>query len=343
MRISSLLLSTTLLVASLAIQSAEARQGASVPRKVIIDADPGIDDAMAILLALRSPDLEVLGITTVFGNAEIEVATGNALRLVELAGKEIPVARGAARPWVVPLRPPPDFVHGADGLGNIDAPAPTRTAIEGTAAAFIVETIHEYPGEVTLLALGRLTNLALALAMEPRLPELVKEIVLMGGAVAVPGNVSPVAEANISGDPHAADIVFTTPWRVTMVGLDATTRVRLEDEVLLRMAKRDENLGGFLYRISRFYRRFYDSIGITGGFYVHDPSAVAYVIDPSLFVTEKGPVRVATEGIAIGQTIAAFGPRTEEWEAWRGRPEVNVCREVDAEGLLRLFETTVTP
>ncbi|HXV59324.1 MAG TPA: nucleoside hydrolase [Vicinamibacteria bacterium] len=222
-------------------------------------------------------------------------------------------------------------------------PCQPEKAIETNAASFIVETARKHPGEVTLLALGRLTNLALALAVEPRLPELVKEVVLMGGAVSVSGNVSPVAEANVSGDPHAADIVFTAPWRVTMVGLDVTTRVRLTDDVLSRMAKKDPRLGGFIYRITRFYRRFYESIAVTGGFYVHDPSAVAYFVDPSLFVTEKARVRVATDGIAIGQTIAAIGPRAEEWAPWRGQPEVNVCREVDAERLVRLFETTLTP
>ena len=127
-----------------------------------------------------------------------------------------------------------------------------------------------------------------------------------------------------------------------MVGLDVTTQVRLQDDVLLRMSERDERLGGFIYRISRFYRQFYDSIGVSGGFYVHDPSAVAYVIDPGLFVTEKARVRVATDGVAAGQTVAAFA-RYDEWAAGKDRPEVNVCREVDADRLLRLFETTVTP
>ena len=128
-----------------------------------------------------------------------------------------------------------------------------------------------------------------------------------------------------------------------MVGLDVTTRVRLTDDRLLRMAGKDPRVGGFLYRISRFYKQFHESTGVTGGFYVHDPSAVAYAIDPSLFSTEQARVRVVTEGIAIGQTIAASGPRADRWDPTRGRPEATVCRGVDGEGLLRLFEATVTP
>jgi inosine-uridine nucleoside N-ribohydrolase len=343
MGLKSLAFCLILLVTFGATSPMEADERATRSRRVILDTDPGIDDAMAILFALRSSALEVLGITTVFGNADIEVGTANALRLVELAGRDVPVARGAEHPWVVPKVPPPDFVHGADGLGNISAPPPAGKAIEMSAAEFIVATARRYPGEVTLIAVGRLTNLALALALEPRLPTLVKEVVVMGGSASARGNVTPVAEANVWGDPHAADIVFTAPWGVTMVGLDVTTRVLMQDELLLRMAGKDERVGGFLYRISRFYRRFHESTGVAGGFYVHDPSAVAYAIDPSLFSTEKARVRVVTEGIALGQTIAVAGPVPERWEAWHGRPEVTVCREVDAQRLLRLFETTITP
>jgi inosine-uridine nucleoside N-ribohydrolase len=310
---------------------------------VIIDTDPGIDDAMAILFALRSPALDVLGITTVFGNADIEVGTANALRLVELARRDVPVARGAAHPLVLPKAPAPDFVHGTDGLGNIGAPPPARRAIEASAAEFIVSTARRHPGEVTLLAVGRLTNLALALALEPRLPSLVREVVLMGGSASAGGNVTPVAEANIWGDPHAADIVFGAPWKVTMVGLDVTTRVKLGDDRLERMAARDPEVGGFLYRITRFYKQFHESQGVTGGFYVHDPSAIAYFIDPGLFSTDTARVRVVTEGMAIGQTIAVSGTRTEGWDATKGRPEVTVCRAVDGDRLLRLLETTLTP
>jgi inosine-uridine nucleoside N-ribohydrolase len=332
------------LAALAAAPAAAAGVSETGPRQVILDTDPGIDDAMAILLALRSPALQVLGITTVFGNADIDVATANALRLVELVGRrEVPVARGAGVPLLVPKAAAPDFVHGADGLGNIGAPPPTGHVIETSAAELIVATARRHPGEVTLVPVGRLTNLALALALEPRLPALVKEVILMGGSASAGGNVTPVAEANIWGDPHAADAVFAAPWKVTMVGLDVTQRVLLDDARLERMAARDPRVGGFVYRISRFYKRFHEQTGVTGGFYVHDPSAVAYAIDPSLFTTEKARVRVVTEGAAIGQTIAVSGARGEEWAATRGRPEASVCRGVEADRLLRLFETTVAP
>ena len=244
----------------------------------------------------------------------------NALRLVELSGRDVPVARGAAHPLILPAASPPDFVHGTDGLGNIAAPPPTRRPIEGSAAEFIVATARRHPGEVTILAVGRLTNLALALALEPRLPALVREVVLMGGSASAGGNVTPVAEANIWGDPHAADIVFGASWKVTMVGLDVTHRVRLGDDRLERMAARDPKIGGFVYRISRFYKQFHDSMGVTGGFYVHDPSAVAYLIDPGIFSTDTARVRVVTEGIAIGQTIADSRTRGDGGRRRRAGP-----------------------
>jgi inosine-uridine nucleoside N-ribohydrolase len=335
---------TAILLALLGGLSRAAAEDASPrPRKVILDTDPGVDDAMAIVFALRSPALQVLGITTVYGNADIELTTANALRVVELVGRDVPVARGAAHPLVRSKAPSPDFVHGKDGLGDVDAPPPTAKPIDTGAAELIVTTARRHPGEVTLVAVGPLTNLALALALEPGLPALVKEVILMGGSASAGGNVTPVAEANIWGDPQAADIVFAAPWSVTMVGLDVTTRVRLGDDRLLRMAQRDARVGDFLYRASRFYKQFHESTGVTGGIYVHDPSAVAYAIDRGLFSTERARVRVVAEGIAMGQTIAVSGARGEEWEATRGRPEATVCRGVDGEALLRLFEKTITP
>lgn len=315
----------------------------TTPKKIMIDADPGVDDSMAILFALRSPALEVLGITTVFGNVTLDNATKNALTLVDLAGVSVPVARGAGHPLVKDRRDPPTFVHGKDGLGEVGRQNPAGSVIEMTGAQFIVDMARRYPGEITLLPIGPLTNIALALAIEPKLPELIKEVVLMGGAARVEGNVTPVAEANIFGDPHAADIVFKTPWQVTMVGLDVTTEVRMPDPLLRRVAEANPKLGEFIFSITRFYKNFYRSRGVVGGFYVHDPSAVAYVIDPDLFKTEAARVRVAAEGLALGQTITTFrSPPPEFWAPWYQAPEVRVCTGVKAEELLSLYEATLS-
>ncbi len=208
---------------------------AAEPRKLIIDCDPGIDDAIAIVSALQYPGFEILGITTTFGNAPIEQATKNALRVVELSGKNIPVYQGADKPLSVPLRAPPDFVHGKDGLGNTRQPEPSAKPQDKSAAQFLSDATRAHPGQITILAVGRLSNLAEAIKLDSHFVRNVREVVLMGGALYVPGNVSPGAEANVGGDPHAADLVFTAPWKLTMIGLDVTTKVRLNEETLSRV------------------------------------------------------------------------------------------------------------
>jgi purine nucleosidase len=312
---------------------------AAEPRKLIIDCDPGIDDAMAIILALQYPGFEVLGITTTFGNATIDQATKNALRIVELSGRPIPVYQGAARPLLVPLDAPPDFVHGQDGLGNTGQPEPTAKPQEIPAAQFLVEMTRANPGEITIVSVGRLTNLAEALQLDPDFVRNVREVVLMGGTLYVPGNVSPVAEANVAGDPHASDRVFTAPWKVTMIGLDVTTRVRLNDEILSRVKMRNKRYGGFIYSISRFYAEFHRKGNVTGGFYVHDPSAFVYLIEPEIFEMKRGPVRVVCEGIAIGQTIMAAYDYQFEFPPWKDQPLVTAAVAVDAERFAKTIES----
>jgi uridine nucleosidase len=180
-----------------------------MPRKVIIDTDPGVDDTMAIYFALKSPELELIGLTTIFGNVTTELATTNALRLMEIAGRtDIPVAKGSDDPIAVPYSGAVPFVHGDDGQGNVHLPPPTTQAVDQSAAQFIVEQIMSQPGEVTLIPVGPLTNIALALRLEPRIAQNVKEVVVMGGNALGPGNASPAAEANIRNDPEAADVVF---------------------------------------------------------------------------------------------------------------------------------------
>ena len=312
-------------------------------RKLIIDCDPGVDDAMAMMLAMQYPGFEIVGITTVFGNAHLDQATKNALTIVELSGKAIPVYRGAAKPLRIPLAPPPDFVHGKDGLGNTNQPAPKNSARAKRAAEFIVDTAKAYPGQITILAVGRLTNLAEALKVDPTLTRNIKEVVLMGGALNVPGNVSPVAEANIAGDPDAADIVLTAPWKVTMIALDTTTKVKLNDDILLRIKNANSRYGPFMFSISRFYLDFHKNVNhVEGGFFVHDPSAVMYLIDSSLFKVRQGPVRVAREGIAIGETIMPAYDYQLNLPPWRDKPLVTTATDVDVQRFLATFESVMS-
>ena len=177
--------------------------------RTIIDTDPGVDDSMAILLAFRSPELHVEGLTTVFGNTGTDITTANALRLVELAGKpETPVARGAEKPLLRPYIGEGWRVHGRNGLGGVDMPPAQGKPDPRRAAQFIVDMVMANPGEITLVPLAPLSNIALAVMLEPDIVKNVKQVVLMGGAATVPGNASPAAEANIRNDPEAASIVF---------------------------------------------------------------------------------------------------------------------------------------
>ncbi len=290
-------------------------------RKVVIDCDPGIDDATALILAMNYPGFEILGITTGFGNAYLDQTTRNALTVVELSKKNIPVYKGAEKPLRRLLRTPPDFVHGKDGLGNTNQPVPGITIQSKPAAQFMVDIAKAYPGEVTILAVGRLTNLAEAIKIDSNVVKNIKEVVLMGGSLHVPGNVNPVAEANVEGDPDAADIVFTASWKVTMIGLDVTTKVRLNDDILLRIKEKNKQYGPFIFATTRFYLNFHKvSDHLEDGFYVHDASAVMYLIDSTIFKLAKGPVRVVTDGIAIGQTIMPAYDYQLQLLPWKDKP-----------------------
>lgn len=287
-------------------------------QQIIIDTDPGIDDAMAIFYALAAPEIEVLGFTTVFGNVDSDLATLNALRLLEIAGRsDIPVARGALRPLAMPYRGPVDFVHGTDGQGNVNLPAPETSAVDRRATEFIIETLSARPGEVTIVTLGPLTNLALLLLEYPEIAGMVRGVVGMGGNLHVPGNASPAAEANILNDPEAADLVLGAPWPVTLCGLDVTHRITMTPADLDRIMRVDGAMGNHLARIVPFYRAFYEANGGSNGIYVHDSTTISYLLHPDKFTTERTPVRVDTgNGIGRGKTW----PSRETV-----RPAVTVC------------------
>lgn len=311
-----------------------------MPHKIIIDTDPGIDDAMAILFALLSPELDVVGLTTIFGNVHTELATRNALRLLEFAGRpEIPVAHGADRPLNMPLLGVADFVHGANGLGEVALPEPAAQPDSRSAAQFIIDTVMARPGEITLVPVGPLTNIALALALEPRIAQNVREVVVMGGAATVNGNVTPGAEANIWNDPHAADRVMTAGWPLTMVGLDVTEKTTMT--VTYFTGLRASRTGAFLADISKFYLDFHFPSLKEYACHTHDPSAIAYLVDPSLFTVSSGPMRVVPEGMARGQTM---WDRRQDWYGetpWSGQPPVQVALDVDSARLLALYRERI--
>ncbi|HZQ08525.1 MAG TPA: nucleoside hydrolase [Anaerolineae bacterium] len=310
-----------------------------MPESILIDTDPGIDDSMAILFALKSPELEVLALTTIFGNHYVDITTRNALRLLELAGREdIPVARGASAPLIREYGEPPTFVHGEDGLGDAGlAGEPESEAAHTRAAQFIVEAVMSHPGQITLVPIGPLTNIAMALKLEPRIVKATKRVVLMGGTAFTPGNVSPVAEANIHNDPEAAALVFGAGWDVVMVGLDVTTQVVMTPAYLAEIAASQTPYAQLISRIIPHYQAFHaGEYQNDGALHTHDPSAIAYLLRPDLFTSIRRRVRVNTEGYGAGQIIV------DRVGKWYDGVETTICTDVDEAGVLKLFKERIT-
>jgi inosine-uridine nucleoside N-ribohydrolase len=315
-------------------------------RKVIIDTDPGTDDALAILLALNSPELEVRALTVVAGNVVVEQGLANALRLVSLAGRcDVRVAGGASHPLVQKLVTA-EFFHGVNGLGNIELPAPVCQADTSFAPDLIIELIHQYPHEITLVPVGPLTNIALALRKDPSIVPLVKEVVLMGGAISG-GNVTAAAEANVHNDPEAARAVFEAGWPLTMVSLNVTEKTLFTRADLNRLARTRGPENDFAVGVLTFMVDLASKLGAEGT-PMHDPLAVAAVIERSLITTQDMRVDVETRGeFTRGETVASRH-NSSDHKILRGEryvidgvekvpPNVHVAVESDSKRFMELF------
>jgi purine nucleosidase len=308
---------------------------------ILYDTDPGVDDAFALLYLHRHPNAELVGITTVAGNGTIDDVTRNALFLADRFGIAAPVARGAALPLERALRAPPREIHGENALGNVALPRRIGTQLDPRPAhRLIIDTIRARPGEITILGVAMFTNLARAVREDPGIVPLVRNVVIMGGAFGTAGhygNAWPVAEANVFSDPHAADIVCTAAWPLTIVGLDATERILMSEPYLDRLRAGGTSEGAFLWDVSRGYQAFHAQRDGIAGIYAHDSAAAVCALDDTPFTFRRGPVRVVDDGIAVGMTLQKpegrpFGP-----SPWDGLPSQRVAVEADAERVLDLF------
>lgn len=276
-------------------------------KKIILDCDPGHDDAIALLLAWGNPEIELLAVTTVVGNQTLDKVTRNALAVARIANiTDVPFAAGCSRPLVRNIEVAAD-IHGESGLDGPRLPDPTLTLDARHAIDVIIDTVMAHPpGSVTLVPTGGLTNIAMAVRKEPRIAERVKEVVLMGGGYHV-GNWSAVAEFNIKIDPEAAHIVFNERWPLTMVGLDLTHQALATPQVCQRIAAIDSAPATFVGELLQFFGQMYRQAQGFDAPPVHDPCAVAYVIDPSVMTVRKVPIDIELTGtLTLGMTVADF-------------------------------------
>jgi inosine-uridine nucleoside N-ribohydrolase len=273
------------------------------PFRVIIDTDPGVDDALALLLAMRSPELKIEAITPVAGNVPLDLTLPNALRMVEIAGRtDIPVAAGARAPLMRRLVTA-TYAHGENGLGGAVFPEPTTKPVATPAAEIIRQIVRKYPGEVTLITIGPLTNIATALNSDPELASLVRALVMMGGSLSG-GNITPAAEFNVYVDPEAARIVFQSGIPVTMVGLDVTRRTSLTDGHVRTLEAAQNPVSQAAAKIGRNAINHNRERGYLVGPNMHDSLAVAGFLDPAILKFQDYYVDVETTGeLTAGETL----------------------------------------
>ncbi len=318
----------------------------STPQRVIIDTDPGTDDAMAILLALNSPELKVEALTVVPGNVDGRQGLENALKIVSLAGRcDITVAGGAHHPLNQKLITA-QYWHGKNGLADVELPASKCKADPRFGPDLIIQLIHQYPHEITLIPVGPLTNIALAVSKDPSIVGLAKNIVIMGGSIGG-GNVNGAAEANIYNDPEAAQIVFNAGWMVTMVGSDVGERTLITRKYLEELQSSHGPQNDFIAKIAEFYLNRSEKSGYAGAA-MYDPLAVGTVIDPTLVTLKDMHVDVETRGeFTRGETVAnrmgsnennvLHGDHYEIEGVIPLQPNARVCLASDAQRFLGLF------
>jgi inosine-uridine nucleoside N-ribohydrolase len=300
-------------------------------KKVIIDCDPGHDDAVAIVLAARSPELELVGITCVAGNVDVEQTSANALKICELAEiRDVPVVKGMAQPLFGELVMA-THVHGKSGLDGAELPAPNLPLHPGHAVDFLIETIMASDSDITLIPMAPLTNIAMAILREPRIIEKIPQIVLMGGSMGR-GNVTPSAEFNIYVDPEAAKIVFDSGVPIVMVGLDVTHKAILTWEHIARIHEQQTPVTEVFTDLLTFYLETLSELGHKKGGALHDPCAVAAVCDPSLLTTQPMRVDIETKGeFTRGRTVC--DPRCTSGKA----PNVRVGVDFDADRFFNML------
>ena len=328
----------------------------ATPTRIILDTDPGVDDAMALFLALRSPEIEIEAITAVCGNVPLSLTLPNALRLLEIAGRtDIPVAAGAATPLVRRLVTA-DFVHGDNGLGGVDFPEPKLKPVNETAVELIGRMVRKNPHQITVVAIGPLTNIATVLKSDPSIAPLIKGIVLMGGALGG-GNITPAAEFNFYVDPEAARIVFDADIPLTMVGLDVTSKVLLGEDHIRQLEAAKNPVSQAAGKIMRAtLERLRKSRRDVTGYAMHDPLTVAHVIDPTILTLGDYYTQIETSGeLTAGRSVGyANGPvrRSAPLDTGLGRvpatpepefrPNSKVAVEVDSSKFFQLLIPRLT-
>jgi purine nucleosidase len=319
-------------------------------KKIIFDTDPGSDDALALMLALNSPELDVRAITVVPGNVTASQGLENALRMVSLANRcDIPVAGGAQHPLFQKLITA-EFWHGKNGLANVELP-PSKCKVDPRFGPdLIIQLVHASPHEITLVPVGPLTNIALAVLKDPSIVPLVKEVVLMGGSISG-GNVNAAAEANINNDPEAAQIVFQAGWPLTMVGLDVGDKTLFSQKYLDQLGSTHGPVNDFVYSVAKYLIELSAKFG-SPGTPMYDPLAVGVSIDSTLVKAPAMHVDVETRGeFTRGETVANRRGEVERNVLHgdhyviegvdRVSPNARVCTEVDADRFLQMFVSRI--